>query len=314
MTLIAAFACPYWAIMVSDRLTTAGGKKFDAHANKNVVVIARDGVASLGYTGAAFVSGVATDDWIAKQISSQVAASTDWSVYESYGGRRRPLGICAVLHHLQTALCEAKLDSEIEILAAGVRTRRGRQTPFLATIGSFGGVAPNGVFRMRGRWRPNGKLTFVGAKLTQQEVEAALAAAGDAVGSPEYAEALLSELIVGKSRITSTVGDDLEIIRLSPSERLVSIAYRPGQRFKGEPQLSANKPFLFDGGQREYAPAFSPWIVGEYAHLRPSIQYGSQPIDFAFGNWRVCPEAGSIVPDGGDLASMSMGQDRRPSP
>jgi hypothetical protein len=315
VTLIAGSACPHWALMVSDRLTTVSGRKYDAHVNKNVVVIARDGVASLGYTGQAFVSGVATDEWIARQVSTCIAERGAGAIYSSYGGRKRPLGICAVLRHLDESLWSANLGHEIEILVMGVRKRRGRQVPFSAILGSFNKKLDKSEFDTRGRWGETvGHMAWVGVYQSDAELADAIDGAGNPDGTAQYVERILTRSILGQARTTSVVGDDLEVIWIDPHNQLVNIAYRPGQRFSSEPLRRANRPSVFGFEDCEYIPAFSPWVVGEYAHLSPSIQYGSMPTEYSFGRWRVRAEGGPAISSGSKLISMWIGQDRRPSP
>jgi hypothetical protein len=73
MTLILTFASPFYVLQVSDRLVTVSGKEFDAVANKNVIYLARDADATIGYTGRAFVDRVPTDQWIAEKLGGSRA-------------------------------------------------------------------------------------------------------------------------------------------------------------------------------------------------------------------------------------------------
>jgi hypothetical protein len=68
MTLILAQASRRFALEVSKRLVSRGGKAFDAAANKNVIFIAKDAVVAFGYTGRAYSEGVPTDQWIAEVL------------------------------------------------------------------------------------------------------------------------------------------------------------------------------------------------------------------------------------------------------
>jgi hypothetical protein len=59
------------AIQVSDRhISYAGGAGglHDIYANKNVVFAPRYGLATLGYTGLAYLERIPTDEWIARRL------------------------------------------------------------------------------------------------------------------------------------------------------------------------------------------------------------------------------------------------------
>ena len=51
MTLVLSVSCPAYALHVSDRLVSKGGKPHDPLANKTVVFRATDGLLVFGYTG-----------------------------------------------------------------------------------------------------------------------------------------------------------------------------------------------------------------------------------------------------------------------
>jgi hypothetical protein len=70
MTLHLTLATAQYVLQVSDRLTSLdpGKRRWDPLANKNVIYIARDGLISVGYTGAAYVGGLPTDTWIAQTL------------------------------------------------------------------------------------------------------------------------------------------------------------------------------------------------------------------------------------------------------
>src|SRR5262245_32490341 len=55
--------------MVTDRLLTAGGIEVDPDSNKNVVFGDKNGVASLAYTGLAYIGSTPTDRWIAETLT-----------------------------------------------------------------------------------------------------------------------------------------------------------------------------------------------------------------------------------------------------
>jgi hypothetical protein len=72
VTLILSYIGFTGVLQVTDRLVTQtiGGQSqpFDPASNKNLVFVATDGVAAIGYTGLSFLDGVHTDQWVAETI------------------------------------------------------------------------------------------------------------------------------------------------------------------------------------------------------------------------------------------------------
>jgi hypothetical protein len=75
VTIILSLVTAHYALQASDRLLTvrAGNQyqPWDRVSNKSVVVLTRDGLISMGYTGPAFVSRATTDGWIAEVLTGQ---------------------------------------------------------------------------------------------------------------------------------------------------------------------------------------------------------------------------------------------------
>jgi hypothetical protein len=70
MTLHLTLATAEYVLQVSDRLTSLdpGKRPWDPLANKNVIYVARNGLISIGYTGAAYIGVLPTDTWIAQTL------------------------------------------------------------------------------------------------------------------------------------------------------------------------------------------------------------------------------------------------------
>lgn len=68
MTYILAVAGRSWVANASDRLITTGTQVTDANANKAVLVFARDGFATIGYSGLAHLRQRPTDTFIAASL------------------------------------------------------------------------------------------------------------------------------------------------------------------------------------------------------------------------------------------------------
>ena len=79
MTIILSVVTADYAVQVSDRLltrklTTSAGvhyEPWDEAANKSIIVLGRDGLFAMGYTGPGHISGAPTDNWIAEFVAGE---------------------------------------------------------------------------------------------------------------------------------------------------------------------------------------------------------------------------------------------------
>lgn len=107
MTLVLTLASRAFVLQVSDRMLSANRRPLYPSSNKSVVVLARDGMYTISYTGVARLGAVATDDWMARQI----AGVTDWGPAPTPWLIRRRLpqwldvgrGVAAITQGLTTA-------------------------------------------------------------------------------------------------------------------------------------------------------------------------------------------------------------------
>lgn len=77
MTLILAIATPAYVLQVGDRLTTreyqypSGARvvrPYDTTANKTIIYGAKDALVTIGWSGAAYIQGLTTDNWLAQVL------------------------------------------------------------------------------------------------------------------------------------------------------------------------------------------------------------------------------------------------------
>jgi hypothetical protein len=78
VTLLAATVTKGGVFQVSDRLVSKGGQPFDPTANKNLISIGPTLVASLSYTGIAYVNDLPTDEWIAETLLRRPLPRADY--------------------------------------------------------------------------------------------------------------------------------------------------------------------------------------------------------------------------------------------
>jgi hypothetical protein len=72
MTLILAQVGSRWVVQVSDRLVSRVGdgtaRPHDSDANKVVILVCKNGIVTIAYTGLSYIHGVPTDRWIAELL------------------------------------------------------------------------------------------------------------------------------------------------------------------------------------------------------------------------------------------------------
>jgi hypothetical protein len=71
VTLHLAYVCSEFTIHISDRLLTQRAHRWEPNSNKIILVVASNGILTLGYAGSAFVSGINTDEWLVRVITGQ---------------------------------------------------------------------------------------------------------------------------------------------------------------------------------------------------------------------------------------------------
>ena len=69
MTLVITRTSAAYALMVTDRKVTKNGAEYDPDSNKNIVFSDRNAVVTVGYTGAAYIGTIPTDQWIAQTLT-----------------------------------------------------------------------------------------------------------------------------------------------------------------------------------------------------------------------------------------------------
>jgi hypothetical protein len=127
-------------VHVSDRLLSrrghAGGfTSFDRNSNKLVVVVARDGLAVLGYTGRAFLGGMSTDRLLAEVAAGRSIGSGDFIASFGQNEPMVNLGLISlrILDRLNlewSRLSSSEQASQLEVLLSGWIRRGPIAVPF----------------------------------------------------------------------------------------------------------------------------------------------------------------------------------------
>lgn len=300
LTLITACTTKYDCVVSADRLLTLQypsgrfGGEHDSLSNKNVVLIADDGVAVLGYTGAAYINGSPTDKYIAECLYGEDLPSAAFM-----GNRARVLGgrVSDRIFSMRRRSSFNWHGGLVTVLAAGFRNYRGWLVPFIISF-DLGKEALGGE-KMRLRLPPSlgggFALSSVGASLSSEELEAAYA--GSLVSSEGPTAANIAQFLIDitlrKAAVNQTVGRDVMLIHIDALHRLVTCKFSSKRRheYNSAPQIDdVCQPI-----------AFTPWVIGRSSFIGPSMMTASQPLQFQAGHWAVHlygaePEPGGLGP------------------
>lgn len=269
MTLILSVATPAYALHVSDRLVSAGGKPFDPLANKTVVFRARDGLVAIGYTGMAFIDGLPTDSWIANGISQGAASQAGGSM--SFGQFQvRDLG-SSLLNLCQNLRGKRFQNFGGEIVAVGwqwqQKRRRSRARDVLWVLHSGSGrlswdqLVPRPIEEQRQVFR----MTSTGDwPLGSQAWRELLAQVGQAGRNWELVEDLLVAAIRRASNARpGTIG-----------AHCMTVLLRPAGYPNALVRFSPTSPHLGAAFDQQVEVAYSPWLIAPDAILSPSASVG----------------------------------------
>ena len=166
VTIILSLVTAQYALQASDRLLTVrAGNRYDPWdrvSNKSVIVLTRDGLISMGYTGPAFVSRATMDGWIAEVLTGQdLGASRRRPEFGVRVGGAGPDGFLAahlneVADRLDQAVNARQVTNELTIDYAGLRWQS-RKKPAWPVVGP-GAHGPPSPGARRSRTVRRGRL------------------------------------------------------------------------------------------------------------------------------------------------------------
>ncbi len=262
-------ATPTYALHVSDRLVSAGGKPFDSLANKTVVFRATDGLVAIGYTGAAFIDGLPTDSWIANELSQ--GAASEAGGFMSLGQFQvRDLGF-SLLDLCQKLRSRGFQNFGGEVVAVGWqwqrKRRRSRVRDVLWVLHSGSGrlrwdqLVPRPVEEQRQVFR---MLHTGNWPLGAEKWRRLLTQVGQAGRDWETVETLLVAAIRRASDLhPGTIGANC-----------MSVVLRPIGCPQALIRFAPATPHLGSAFDQEIELAYSPWLVAPDAILAPSASVG----------------------------------------
>lgn len=299
MTCIISLSTPRYVVQTSDRRVSrvADHKAVGVHneeANKAIIFGATDGVASIGYTGVAYIGKIPTDRWLAELLWGKPIMGA-----LGFGGSASTCRIADAIHKLRHAMDRhAAVFSGLEVLISGFRLNRQLWVPFEVRLRRVLGTPTTfaGNLRMRG---PGLSIKAVGSTPTRQEMELALARLAQQRTRPitadQTADALTGLVRVVAARdqgvginvmttIINPPGHGPVICRFSPfGERSQAVLKRDGQ---------PDTPI---------GPAdFSPWIIGQHGTMSPSVIVGGATgTTLSAGGLEVRLEGPAVTPPAG---------------
>lgn len=262
MTLILTRASYQSIIQVSDRLVTKGGEKFDPLANKSLLLLARNGLVTLSYTGLAYIQGIPTDQWLAEKL-----AETSYQKFDKPPAMR----IRNPPNKKNLGLALISLRDELTSLGAGSKVAR--KTRIWRRAGLHLSIA-GWQWNKKGRYRPvladlykepydtdihlqyHDRNWFMGRTLRTL-----------AVPSENIPEEDLAHLVREMESLGPVKSEDaMGVVLPPPTFGWAKVRYMPTTKLE----------FEIRGGKtvKRFPGAFTPWMIGPRMVLAPSIVSG----------------------------------------
>ena len=281
MTLNLALSTRHFVLQVSDRLLTSGPKPFDIAANKNVVYVARNGIVTFGYTGAAYLEGVPTDTWIAETLTGSAggALANDSATFR-FGSLPIWLDVGAAVNLLVERLkpiyeLTRRCGLPISVQVVGWQwpaKRINRARPIGGEIESNSGRADDLMIDWSARdWHfAPGAVMFrqTPAYLSKQEKDYFFRHLRTMLPHPKHVVGPMVEAIRRKARLEPKIGLDCMCVFLPhPAHRRIEVVYIGASHH----DLRISKK---SGEAAKPRAAYSPWLIGPNAMIKPALIVG----------------------------------------
>jgi hypothetical protein len=285
MTLIINAATPWFIAHASDRLLTKriGGKP-RVHSdveNKTLIVRLDDAVCVIGYTGAAYVGEVITDQWIAETVTA-LDLGADFMMRQP---GIRGLRLNMMLRRLEAGMKALRLPGSanyLGITVCGIRQRRSYAMPFIREFERNRGVVRSDGY-MRNLRTPNFHL------LSQMGDHTDMAGLQRTIGQ-EFAQHGISaeafrqgmiKAIRDRAAVSKVVGDEIVTVTITRPQAGWDVVWTfetPRPRFAAVTNGSGNAPRVF----RSYS---SPWIISPAGIVKPA--FGNGHLEHVSGDVRI---------------------------
>ncbi len=274
MTLTLTYLTRDYIVQAADRLLTRGGTEFDPSANKIVLLSARDGIASIVYSGTAYMGDQPTDNWIADTLRSAIDAEFD---FPRRSGVRLGLTVNSAMISLRDAMSatcpeiarETK-HFELSIFVAGWQTSGRRICPVVFKLRSSARNKPPWVALFAAKPRDwcsdaprsvHSLPTFPQHRASINELCARLTP----TLSRAQAASHISQTIADISTANPLVGPNVQYVVLPrKTDEAVEVHYAP-----------ASDTPSFTDGVSQHPASYTPWIIGSSGSFSPSVVAGS---------------------------------------
>jgi hypothetical protein len=300
VTIILSMVTSEYAVQVSDRLLTqevtdrAGVQyePWDDAANKSIIVLGRDGLFAMGYSGPAHISGATTDGWIAEAISGEVLGANkvkpDFTFrIENGTSTDRVLAVrfSELARRIDQADKAGQLTDRLSIDVVGIRWESLDKLawPAYGRIGWDGDYARYGYGMSPQRWGygSSGKI-YIRALGHSQNVANKLLRerfSGADISSKEDTAAALIDILRSLPPQDPTVGRDCLVTTIQAVPPHVRVKYEPFGTTRMLVESSRGQTFTFEA-------AVSPWIITPDRLFAPltmngdAIPFSSSGFDF----------------------------------
>lgn len=333
MTLHITLTSSEYVLQVSDRLLSKLGSDarpsvHDDLGNKNLLFHARDAIATIGYTGAAYLRGLSTyeriptDEWIARKITgieSTIPAREGKGTFGSpVLGRplpvHRDIGQTVALLRNDVRSTFQRAGSQagrlgLVVLISGYQwseatgPERGVR-PFVWTIGRKPGTKTFDAGRAPRHWSDPFKLNAIGTRMTDSELSRLGEALSASFPKPDDSERIMVAAIREVADRTGVVGKHCSSVLIIP-DRHLRVRFLP---FGGEILQRSPPP-----ASGQVVPvAVTPWVIGHDTIVPPQEVSGGG-MTIWFGRTAVEVEAPVLSPGSGVIWSLNT-QPRPPAP
>ena len=268
MTIILSLVTGGYALQISDRRLTQEKKAglydvWDPASNKSVILLGRDGVVSMGYSGPAFIGRATTDGWIAQVLTGiDLGANRERPDFTYHHGSGVPdrvlhahLGV--VEDRLNKAITARQLDRTLALYGVGLRWNSlGKPAwPQMARITWDSGRYTMAMSKKRWGWESGQSYFFGASGWSEVEAQNALRRwlrTTDTRDKDQTAATFIDVLRSLPSDDT-TVSKDCLVTTIQRESPHVHVRYEP-YGIAGAEVASSTRTFTVP-------VAFSPWVL-----------------------------------------------------
>jgi hypothetical protein len=314
VTIILSLVTAEYAVQVSDRLLTRKWsappgvtparvyyERWDPAVNKSVIVLGRDGLFTLGFSGPGFIDGAPTDDWIAEVVAGEDLS--DLGAIRIIQGMSTDRVLAVRLPELVHRVDEAKRAGQLsEPLSIGFVGLRWKDLDKLAwpAYGRIGWDKDHdgyGYEMSPQRWGYEEGKFVTGATGASRNVAQKLLTArfsGADLSSQEESAAAMIDILRSLPPKDPTVGRDCLVTTIQAVPPHVRIRYEPF----GSTQMLVESA---SGQSMTLEAAVSPWIITPDQLLKPlAMNVPEMPFSSSGFDFRI-----EGVESSGDLSIVS---------